>query len=107
MALWREAGAEWINLARELGLRQIRAPAEAFPGVDFEVFVHGAMCPTLPGHCLLSAWVNNRPVNQGRYMQPCRFEYCGLLLLAEEQKRSGEALWEIREGEVLGGFWAP
>ncbi|MFQ9490716.1 MAG: peptidase U32 family protein [Bilophila wadsworthia] len=44
VAFWREAGVERINLARELGFKQIRALAEAFPGVDFEVFVHGAMC---------------------------------------------------------------
>ena len=107
VAFWREAGVERINLARELGFKQIRALAEAFPGVDFEVFVHGAMCLALSGHCLLSAWVNNRPANQGRCTQPCRFEYRGLSLLVEEQKRSGEALWEIREGEAFSGFWAP
>ena len=104
VAFWREAGVERINLARELGFKQIRALAEAFPGVDFEVFVHGAMCLALSGHCLLSAWVNNRPANQGRCTQPCRFEYRGLSLLVEEQKRSGEALWEIREGEAFSGF---
>ena len=65
------------------------------------------MCLALSGHCLLSAWVNNRPANQGRCTQPCRFEYRGLSLLVEEQKRSGEALWEIREGEAFSGFWAP
>ena len=107
VAFWREAGVERINLARELGFKQIRALAEAFPGVDFEVFVHGAMCLALSGHCLLSAWVNNRPANQGRCTQPCRFEYRGLSLLVEEQKRSGDALWEIREGEAFSGFWAP
>ena len=107
VAFWREAGVERINLARELGFKQIRALAEAFPGMDFEVFVHGAMCLALSGHCLLSAWVNNRPANQGRCTQPCRFEYRGLSLLVEEQKRSGEALWEIREGEAFSGVWAP
>lgn len=90
VAFWREAGVERINLARELGFKQIRALAEAFPGVDFEVFVHGAMCLALSGHCLLSAWVNNRPANQGRCTQPCRFEYRGLSLLVEEQKRSAK-----------------
>lgn len=49
VAFWREAGVERINLARELGFKQIRALAEAFPGVDFEVFVHGAMCLALSG----------------------------------------------------------
>lgn len=90
VAFWREAGVERINLARELGFKQIRALAETFPGVDFEVFVHGAMCLALSGHCLLSAWVNNRPANQGRCTQPCRFEYRGLSLLVEEQKRSAK-----------------
>ena len=107
VAFWREAGVERINLARELGFRQIREMVRSAPDVDFEVFVHGAMCLALSGHCLLSAWVNNRPANQGRCTQPCRFEYRGMSLIVEEQKRMGEALWRVEQGEDFSGFWAP
>ncbi len=107
VSFWLEAGAERINLARELGFRQIRDIVRAFPQADFEVFVQGAMCLALSGHCLLSAWVNNRPANQGRCTQPCRFDYRGVSLMVEEQKRQGEELWEVRQGEDFSGFWAP
>ena len=85
-------------------MRQI---IQACPGMDFEVFVHGAMCLALSGHCLLSAWVNNRPANLGRCTQPCRFEYRGLTLGVEEQKRQGELFWEIQQDEAFSAFWAP
>ena len=117
VSFWREVGVERINLARELDARAIRELVRAFPDMEFEAFVHGAMCLALSGHCLLSAWVNNRPANQGRCTQPCRFEYrgvglsassfSGLTLSVEERKRAGEPLWDIREGEAFSGFWAP
>ncbi|MEG1610212.1 MAG: peptidase U32 family protein [Bilophila sp.] len=107
VAFWQEAGVERVNLARELDIRAIRELVGAFPGFEFEVFVHGAMCLALSGHCLLSAWVNDRPANQGRCTQPCRFEYRGVALSVEEQMRSGEPLWEIQEGEAFSSIWAP
>lgn len=107
VAFWKEAGVQRVNLARELGFRAMHGLVEAFPDVEFEAFVHGAMCLALSGHCLLSAWVNNRPANQGRCTQPCRFEYRGMALTVEERKRKGEPLWEVRQGEAFSGFWAP
>lgn len=107
VAFWKEAGVQRVNLARELGFRAMHGLVEAFPDVEFEAFVHGAMCLALSGHCLLSAWVNNRPANQGRCTQPCRFEYRGMALTVEERKREGEPLWEVRQGEAFSGFWAP
>lgn len=65
VAFWREAGVERINLARELGFKQIRALAEAFPGVDFEVFVHGAMCLAL-SRALPAVGVGEQPPRQPR-----------------------------------------
>ncbi len=107
VAFWREAGIGRVNLARELAFRDMRAVAGAFPDMEFEAFVHGAMCLALSGHCLLSAWVNGRPANQGRCTQPCRFDYRAFALVVEEQKRAGEPLWEVRQGEAFSGFWAP
>ena len=105
VAFWAEPGWSGSIWPGNWGFKQIRALAEAFPGVDFEVFRARSHVLGPVRHCLLSAWVNNRPANQGRCTQPCRFEYRGLSLLVEEQKRSGEALWEIREGEAFSGFW--
>ena len=107
VAFWREAGVGRVNLARELSFKDMRALAQTFPDMEFEAFVHGAMCLALSGHCLLSAWVNGRPANQGRCTQPCRFDYRAFGLVVEEQKRAGEPLWEVRQGEAFSGFWAP
>lgn len=112
VAFWRDLGIDRVNIAREMDIRAIKTLLTAFPDFAFEVFVHGAMCLALSGHCLLSAWVNNRPANQGRCTQPCRFEYRGIelsgfTLSVEEQKRQDGALWEIRQGEAFSGIWAP
>lgn len=107
VAFWRDFGVERVNLARELDIRAIQSMVKTFPNFEFEVFVHGAMCLALSGHCLLSAWVNGRPANQGRCTQPCRFEYRGVSLAVEEKKRHGEPLWDIQEGEDFSGIWAP
>lgn len=133
---WRAQGLRRINLARELPLPAIRALIRAFPEMEFELFVHGAMCLALSGHCLLSAWANNRPANQGRCTQPCRFDYRaravrggragaalpvphndqrwtrhpearGMLLSMEEALRTGKPFWDVREGEDFSGIWAP
>lgn len=116
VAFWAEQGVERINLARELNCREIRAIRAACPQTELEVFVHGAMCLAVSGQCLLSAWLNDRPANQGRCTQPCRFEYramdCGPVeqwtaLTVEERTRPGEALWEIMRDERHSSFWAP
>ena len=116
VAFWAEQGVRRINLARELNCREIRAIRAACPQTEIEVFVHGAMCLAVSGQCLLSAWLNDRPANQGRCTQPCRFEYramdCGLAegraaLTVEERTRPGEPLWEVTRDERHSSFWAP
>lgn len=116
VAFWAEQGIERINLARELNCREIRAIRAACPQTELEVFVHGAMCLAVSGQCLLSAWLNDRPANQGRCTQPCRFEYRAMslgpaeerpALTVEERTRPGEALWEITRDEQYSSFWAP
>ena len=106
IAFWREAGVSRVNLARELGAASLRSILHSCSGMEFEIFVHGAMCLALSGHCLLSAWVNNRPANLGRCTQPCRFEYRGMKLEVEEKKREGETLWQVESGEDFSAFWA-
>ncbi|WP_458400536.1 peptidase U32 family protein [Mailhella sp.] len=104
---WREAGAKRINLARELGRDAMRRIISNFPDMDFEVFVHGAMCLSLSGHCLISEWANRRHANLGLCTQPCRFEYRGMKLTVEEEIRRDGPFLEVEQGEDFSAFWAP
>lgn len=81
---WRALGVQRFNLARELSLSEIEAIAQT-DDVQFEVFVHGAMCISYSGRCLLSNFMAGRPSNQGMCCQPCRFAYAVV-----EQTRPGQ-----------------
>ncbi len=75
-AFWADMGAERIVLARELGLDKIAAIRAALPeSVSLEAFVHGAMCVSYSGRCLLSNYFTGRVSNHGECAQPCRWEY--------------------------------
>ncbi|GFM36786.1 peptidase U32 family protein [Desulfovibrio psychrotolerans] len=78
VGFWHDLGISRVNLARELNAPTMRQLVRAFPDMEFEVFVHGAMCLALSGRCLLSAWLNGRPANLGECTHPCRFEYRGV-----------------------------
>lgn len=83
---WHDMGAARVILARELGLdevREIRAktPAE----LELEAFVHGAMCVSYSGRCLLSNYMTGRDASRGACAQPCRYQYALM-----EEKRPGE-----------------
>lgn len=110
---WRDLGARRVNLARELNLKDIRrlrrAVLEKTPGMELEMFVHGAMCLALSGRCSLSAHLNARSANKGGCTQPCRFAYKprAVALTVEEQLRPGDVLWEVLEGEDFTAFFSP
>ena len=71
-----ELGATRIVLARELPLDEIAGIRAKLPdNVELEVFVHGAMCVSFSGRCLLSKYMTNRDANRGECAQPCRFRY--------------------------------
>lgn len=71
-----EMGASRVVLARELSLDEIRTIREkAPPQLELECFVHGAMCVSFSGRCLLSAYLNGRDANRGDCTQPCRWRY--------------------------------
>jgi putative protease len=71
---WKNLGVTRINAARELSLKEVEEIA--LPGnVEVEVFVHGAMCISYSGRCLLSNFMENRDSNRGECCQPCRFRY--------------------------------
>ena len=93
-AFYRAHGAERIVLARELSLERIRALREKLPAdLRLEAFVHGAMCMSYSGRCLLSDHLTGRGGNRGECAQPCRWEYALV-----EKKRPGE-YWPIEEDQ--------
>ncbi|MEJ2040096.1 MAG: U32 family peptidase, partial [Desulfosarcinaceae bacterium] len=71
---WQSQGVKRINVARELSLKEITRLAEQ-TDLEIEAFVHGAMCISYSGRCLLSNFMAQRPSNQGMCCQPCRFKY--------------------------------
>lgn len=83
---WYELGAKRVILARELSLEEIRTIRERTPKeLELEAFVHGAMCVSFSGRCLLSNYMTGRDSNRGACAQPCRYQYYLM-----EEKRPGE-----------------
>ena len=85
-AAWYDLGAKRVILARELSLEEIRTIRERTPAdLELEAFVHGAMCVSYSGRCLLSNYMTGRDANRGACAQPCRYQYYLM-----EEKRPGE-----------------
>lgn len=91
-AFWLSQGAVRLNLARELSLPEIREIRQQVSG-ELEIFVHGALCISYSGRCMLSNYMTGRDANQGSCAHPCRFSYALL-----EEKRPGE-YFPIEEDE--------
>ncbi len=81
---WYEAGVKRVNLARELSLKEIHEISSR-SAIETEAFVHGAMCISYSGRCLLSSFFTGRDSNRGMCTHPCRWKYS----IVEEQ-RPGE-----------------
>ena len=75
VAHWRDAGAERVVLARELPLTAIAEIHSRCPDVELEAFVHGAMCISYSGRCLMSNYLTNRDGNRGECVQACRWQW--------------------------------
>ena len=91
---WHDLGASRVILARELSLEEIRTIREKTPkDLEIEAFVHGAMCVSYSGRCLLSNYMTSRDSNRGACAQPCRYQYALM-----EEKRPGE-YFPIEEDE--------
>ena len=83
---WYELGAKRVILARELHLDEVAAiRANTSPELEIESFVHGAMCVSYSGRCLLSNYMTGRDASRGACAQPCRYQYALM-----EEKRPGE-----------------
>jgi len=73
-AFWKTLGINRINTARELSLTEIKTISNTV-SMEIEAFVHGAMCISYSGRCLLSSFMENRDANRGMCCHPCRFSY--------------------------------
>lgn len=90
---WGELGLERVVLARELSLSEIKEISEFNPETQLEAFVHGAMCISYSGRCLLSNYFNGRDANRGECVQACRWQY-----ELREKSKNGE-FFPIEEDE--------
>ncbi|MDH5298791.1 MAG: U32 family peptidase [Desulfobulbaceae bacterium] len=81
---WEAQGVSRLNLAREMSLAEIRAIRQAV-AAEIELFVHGALCISYSGRCLLSLYLTGRNANQGDCAHPCRYSYAVV-----EEKRPGQ-----------------
>ena len=84
--MWHDLGASRVILARELTLEEIRGIRDHTPKeLELEAFVHGSMCVSFSGRCLLSNYMTGRDGNRGECAQPCRWKYALM-----EETRPGE-----------------
>lgn len=84
--MWHELGASRVILARELSLEEVREIRARTPAeLEVETFVHGAMCVSYSGRCVLSNYMTGRDAQRGACAQPCRYKYALM-----EEKRPGE-----------------
>ncbi|HRU38238.1 MAG TPA: U32 family peptidase [Candidatus Goldiibacteriota bacterium] len=90
---WQKLGAKRVILARELSIDEIREIREITPGLELEAFVHGSVCMSLSGRCLLSNYLTGRDANAGECAQPCRWSYALV-----EEKRKGEYIGIAEDG---------
>lgn len=96
---WHRLGAKRVVSARELSLREIREIREAIPEeMEIETFIHGAMCISYSGRCLLSNFLTGRDANRGACTHPCRWNYAVM-----EESRPGEyfPVYENERGSFI------
>ena len=81
---WADTGIKRINLARELSLKEVHEISTK-SSIETEIFIHGAMCISYSGRCLLSNFLTGRDSNRGLCSHPCRWKYSIM-----EEQRPGE-----------------
>jgi putative protease len=92
--MWHKLGAERVVLAREMSFKEIAEIREKIPeDLELEAFVHGAMCISYSGRCLLSNYMTSRDSNMGACSHPCRWNY-----KLVEEKRPGQYM-DVFENE--------
>lgn len=96
---WYDMGAKRVVLARELSLQEIIAIRQNVPTeLEIETFIHGSMCVSFSGRCLLSNYMTGRDGNRGVCAQPCRWKYALM-----EEKRPGQyfPILETEQGTYI------
>lgn len=91
---WHNYGVKRVILARELSLNEIKIIKEKVPEMEIETFIHGAMCISYSGRCLLSDYRTGRSSNRGECVQACRWNYeirekdseCGYMEISEDER---------------------
>ena len=91
---WKNYGVKRVILARELSLNEIQTISEKVPDMEIETFIHGAMCISYSGRCLLSDYRTGRSSNRGECVQACRWHYeirekdseCGFMEMQEDER---------------------
>ncbi|MFZ2188587.1 MAG: U32 family peptidase C-terminal domain-containing protein [Candidatus Moraniibacteriota bacterium] len=108
---WKKQGVKRIILAREVSLSEIKEIKKQTKNIELEYFVHGAMCMSYSGRCILSKWMTDRSANLGDCSQPCRWAYQSVssdqktvaseglkLRVVDDQKRYGMDVEEDAHG---------
>jgi len=104
MKFWRKQGVSRIILPRELCIDQIRYLSRQ-GAAETEVFIHGAMCVSISGRCLLGAYYGGRHPNLGDCPQPCRLKYRIAPVDAGQSPKDG---FDVEEScDIGGGAWNP
>ncbi len=96
-SFWIGQGVSRLNLARELSLAEIRRIRENVTA-ELEVFVHGALCISYSGRCMLSSYMTGRDANQGNCAHPCRYSYA---LVEEKRQNEFFPVEEDRRGTYI------
>lgn len=95
---WAEQGVKRIVLAREMNLDDVKETADYLAGgAELEAFIHGAMCISYSGRCLLSSYLTDRDSNRGECVQACRWEYS----LGEVSRKNSLTIQEDRHGSYI------
>ena len=91
---WKNQGVKRVILARELSFKEIKEIKEKVKNIEIETFIHGAMCISYSGRCLLSDYRTGRSSNRGACVQACRWEFeirekgsdCGYMQMEEDER---------------------
>lgn len=97
---WKEQGISRVVLARELSLKEIAEIHDFVPEMELEAFVHGAMCISYSGRCLLSDYLDGRSSNRGACVQACRWKY----EIRALNPTNGKAEWLPIEQDDKGAY---
>ena len=98
---WRALGASRVVLARELTLSEVAEIVHDVPDTEIECFIHGAMCVSYSGRCLLSNFFTGRDSNRGACAQPCRWNYRTLEVVEEKRPDAPMPLYEDKDGTFV------